>query len=220
MSDVLHNIEAFILAGGASRRMNRQAKALLDFNGRSLVARLADELRTAQRTRLVIHDDEYPTLDEKLNFKLERVADLYTLQSSLAGLHAALFYASSDWVLVVACDLPFVGKALFERLAWRREDNLAAIIPFDIGGKAQTLCALYRRDAALAIVEQMLAEDEKRVRVLIEKLLLSQNLKVRFVEFAELADLPNAEKLFVNLNTPEDLQGVNQSKNQEEKRSG
>jgi molybdopterin-guanine dinucleotide biosynthesis protein A len=112
-------------------------------------------------------------------------------------LHAALAACSTPWAAVVACDLPFVSGGLFTRLANLRED-FEAVAPVQDDGWTQPLCALYRVDPCLAIAEKLIKSGERRPVTLL------QSVRTRWVQFAELTDLPSATRFFSNMNTPED----------------
>src|SRR5712691_3970981 len=57
--------------------------------------------------------------------------------------------------------------------------------------------------SCLAAAERLIASDEHTPRALLA------GVQTRWVEFSELADLPNAEHLFLNVNTPADYERAN-----------
>jgi molybdopterin-guanine dinucleotide biosynthesis protein A len=185
----MSEIEAFILAGGKSSRMGTD-KAQLRLGTQSFPERIAAAL-AAISTRVSVvgaHMDAgaWPV-----------VADVHREWGALGGLHAALDACRSEWAAVVACDLPFVTGELFVRLCGWRE-NFAAVVPVQGDGRAQPLCALYRREPCLRLTEELIAAGERRPRRLLDR------VRTRRVTPFELADLPGAELFFTNVNTPED----------------
>ena len=184
--------EGFILAGGASRRMGED-KAQLRFDGQTFVERAAGALAAiVQRISIVSarHTDA--------TWKWPRVADIYKDCGALGGLHAALAHARAPWAAVVSCDLPFVTGELFTRLAALHTEAFDVIIPVQMDGRLQPLCALYDSRTCLERARQLLRSGELRLHVLLRQ------LRARRVLPDELADLTGAPLFFTNVNTPED----------------
>jgi molybdopterin-guanine dinucleotide biosynthesis protein A len=182
-------IEAFILAGGASRRMGTD-KAQLLLDGETFTARIARTLQKfATRVTVVGQHSEYNGLTT--------IDDVFPEWGALGGLHAALNGCESKWAAVVACDLPFVTVELFVRMADLR-NGFDAIIPVQGDGIPQPLCGLYRTIPCLKEAERLIHAGKRR------PLDLLQAVNTRWVEFAEFNNLEHAEAFFVNINTPED----------------
>jgi molybdopterin-guanine dinucleotide biosynthesis protein A len=197
MSAVSRNIEGFVLAGGASRRMGENKAALL-LNGRSFTAHVADSLRTIAR-RVSIVGAQPPADAASLAF----VPDFYVKWGALGGLHAALAVCRAEWAAVVACDLPLVSGALLARLASFRE-GFDAVAPVQADGYPQALCALYRVQTCCECAEQLIASGERRPRTLLRA------VRTRWVTPDEIADLPRAGQLLTNVNAPADYEQVKQ----------
>ena len=116
---------------------------------------------------------------------------------TLGGLHAALSACQNDWAIVVACDLPFVTAELFSFLAQRRLDH-DAVVPIQQDGRPQPLAALYRVDPCLQRAIDLIEAGRRR------PLDLLNAVNTRWVEFDQLTNLDQAERFFVNINTPSD----------------
>jgi molybdopterin-guanine dinucleotide biosynthesis protein A len=182
-------IDAFILAGGASRRMGADKSQLL-LNGQTLTQRIAEALlKVAGTVTIVGRSIADP--------QLKGIEDVYPQWGALGGLHAALAACSTAWAFVVACDMPFVSAELFSRLGSFRGDY-EALAPVQPDGRPQPLCALYRVAPCLSTAEKLIQSGERR------PLTLLQSVRTRWVDFAELEDLEGAGSFFVNMNTPED----------------
>jgi molybdopterin-guanine dinucleotide biosynthesis protein A len=189
----MSDVEGFILAGGASSRMGAD-KAHLRLGGRTLVERAAAALGgVAGRVSVV------SSKPDAAAFGLPVVGDLLGGRGALGGLHAALAHASAEWAAILSCDLPFVTRALFERLASRRGQDADAVAPLQPDGRPQPLCALYLRAACLPVTEELLRAGELRPRALLAR------VHTRWVSFAEVEDLENSGHFFRNVNTPEDF---------------
>src|SRR4029079_15455614 len=112
-------MEAFILAGRASRRMGTDKSQLL-IERQTFAERIAETLlQVADRVTLV----------GGVGANFPRVEDIYPQWGALGGIHSALATCKSDWAIVVACDLPFVTTQLFSFLAGVRLAHVA-VVPF------------------------------------------------------------------------------------------
>ena len=174
--------EAFILAGGASRRMGTD-KSQLHIHGQTFTERLAETLLNVTDSVTIVGHNGIP--------------DLYPQWGALGGLHAALSACKREWAIVVACDLPFVTSELFLYLADLGMDH-DAIVPVQQDNRPQPLSALYRVDPCRQRATEMIETGHRRPLDLLER------VNTRWVPFAELRNLDQAERFFVNINTPED----------------
>ncbi|HEV2836145.1 MAG TPA: molybdenum cofactor guanylyltransferase, partial [Pyrinomonadaceae bacterium] len=129
------------------------------------------------------------------------VADVYPGWGALGGLHAALAACRADWAIVVACDLPFVTAELFKYLASLRESH-DAVVPLQLDGRPQPLAALYRTEPCLKRATELIEAGRRRPVDLLEL------VNTRWVPFSELTNLDQAEKFFVNINTPDDYDAL------------
>jgi molybdopterin-guanine dinucleotide biosynthesis protein A len=127
--------------------------------------------------------------------------DIFPNWGALGGLHAALAACKREWAIVVACDLPFVSAQLLEYLTSLR-DHHDAIVPLQADERPQPLCALYRIEPCLPRATELIESGHRRPRDLL------QLVNTRWVPFSELRNLAQAEKFFVNINTPEDYDAV------------
>ena len=73
-----------------------------------------------------------------------------------------------------------------------------AVVPIQTDGRAQPLCALYRREPCLTKAEELITGGERRPRALLAA------VQTRWVKPDELADLRGADYFFTNINTPAD----------------
>ena len=189
-------VDGFVLAGGASSRMGKN-KAHLKLGGKTFVERAALSFSAIEPRRIFLVGN---FTNENKAAGIEILPDVFKSDSraSIIGLHTALFHAETEWIAVLASDLPFASGALFKRLTEFVKDEFEAIVPLQKDERAQPLCALYRK-TCLSKIEAALASNEWSLKKLIEK------LETRFVRFEEIDDLPNAENLFFNVNTPADF---------------
>jgi molybdopterin-guanine dinucleotide biosynthesis protein A len=187
----MDQIEGFILAGGASRRMGSD-KALLRLDGQTFVQRIANELTRFSRKLNVVGRNR-----DDLGLDLPTTPDIYEKWGAFGGLHAALSACRTEWAAIVACDLPFVTAELFARLFALRE-GFDAVVPVQRDGIPQPLCAVYKTTECLSKAESLIKSGERRPAALL------QSVHTRWVRFEELQDLHDAELFFNNINSPED----------------
>jgi len=184
----INDIEAFILTGGASRRMGTDKSQLL-IDGQTFTARIAQTLLKLTDSVCVVGRDA--------DSSLPSMPDVYPEWGALGGLHAALTACSREWAVVVACDLPFVTAELFSFLAEKRLDH-EAVAAVQEDGRPQPLAALYRVDPCRQRATELIEAGRRRPLDLLEA------VKTRWVPFAEIRNLTQAERFFVNINTPSD----------------
>ena len=189
----ISQLQAFILAGGQSRRMGRDKSQLL-LENQTFTDRIAETL-------LQITDSVTLVGSRQTNSRYAVAKDVYTEWGALGGLHAALAACRGEWAIVVACDLPFVTAELFNYLASLR-DGHEAVVPLQPDGRPQPLSSLYRIEPCLQRATELIEAGKRRPLDLLEL------VNTRWVPFNELMNLDQAEKFFVNINTPEDYDAV------------
>ncbi len=107
----------------------------------------------------------------------------------------------------MACDLPLVTAALFERLgeftSQAEPPPIEAVVPIQNDGRPQPLCALYRRTCR-SEAEKLIANGERTPRALLDRVI------TRFIQFDEISDLGRADHFFFNVNPPENYERAKQ----------
>ena len=189
----ISQIEAFILAGGQSRRMGTD-KSQLQLENQTFTDRIAGTLEQVSDV-ITLVGVRYP------HPKYKSVPDVYPNWGALGGLHAALAACEREWAIVVACDLPFVSAELFNHLASLRE-NYDAVVPVQADERPQPLAALYRIEPCRQRAAELIESGRRRPLDLLEL------VNTRWVPFNELRNLDQAETFFVNINTPDDYDSV------------
>jgi molybdopterin-guanine dinucleotide biosynthesis protein A len=146
--DRFANVAGAVLTGGASSRMGSDKAQLV-------VGGVASATRVARCLALLCEDVVLVGGDPPADAPGRRAPDAEGPRSALRGLVSALAAVRAEFVLVVATDLPFVTPDLLLALvAWPEAD---AVVPRTPDG-AHPLCALYRREVALAAARRHLAE--------------------------------------------------------------
>ena len=185
----MNDVEAFILAGGASSRMGTDKSQLL-IDRQTFTERISETLLKLTDSVILVGRQ----LDTSV---LPSVPDVYPQWGAFGGLHAALTACKRDWAIVVACDLPFVTAELFSFVASLRLDH-EAVVPIQPDGRPQPLASLYRVDPCRQRATELIEAGRRRPLDLLE------TVKTRWVSFEEIRNLEQSEKFFVNINTPSD----------------
>ena len=182
-------LSAFVLAGGRSTRMGAD-KVLLQFRGSTLLDRALEVAReVAGSCRIVGSREKYGAFGDVIE-------DVYPGQGPLAGIHAALCASATDHNLVLAVDTPLLTADFVRHLAAQAERSGAVVtIPRTRDGRLHPLCTIYRRSFA-EVAESALREKRNKIDALFS--LVS-------VEYVSPAAGGFDERMFTNLNAPEDL---------------
>lgn len=130
--------------------------------------------------------------------KVRVIPDAWRGQGSLVGIHAGLTYARNP-ILLVAWDMPFVTRALFELLIERSTDAGCATVPESAPGTREPFCAVYT-PACLPVIEAQLAADDLRLSHMLDRL-----PTLEIVSADDVARVGNPRRLFFNVNSAEDL---------------
>ena len=194
-------VTVVIQAGGESRRMG-QSKALVPFAGRPLICRMVDRLSpvadeliitTNEGDKLAFLSEQYPDLEIKL------VPDLHDFRGALPGIHTALEAASNPFVAIIACDMLFASARLVvaEALAMK-ESAKDMVVPVNKHGY-EPFHAMYRREACLPAVRELLAKGDKRAQSFFD------SVSIREFTQAEVLEAEPMGGCFINANTPDEL---------------
>jgi molybdopterin-guanine dinucleotide biosynthesis protein A len=195
-----------IQAGGRSSRMGED-KAWLILDGRPMIERVLAAARpVADRLAIVInasspHPEAYQQLAARWDVML--LHDLYEHRGPLGGIHTALAHCAADEpALVLACDLPFLTAEFLALLCQLHQTAASDVtVPLDQSNRVQPLAAIYA-GSCREIIAEMISRHQLRVDQLYSR------VATRQVAFNEIAHLPNAERFFVNINTPEEYRAV------------
>jgi molybdenum cofactor guanylyltransferase len=192
----MFDVEAFILVGGTSSRMGKD-KSQLRFGDRTSVQIIGGELQSVARSVVTVG------AQAPLDGNLLNIPDSRLNWGPLAGIHAALGHAQSEFCLIVACDFPFVNSKLFERLLDCMNES-DAVVPIQRDRRVQPLCSVYRRSPCVAAAAKAIAAGEHSPRALLDR------IRVRYISFNEISDLEGAEYFFYNVNTPDNYERAKQ----------
>ncbi len=193
MSISRSRVSGAILAGGQSQRMG-QDKASLLFDGEPLLLRIVRLMRGVVTNLAVIGPLERATLLPDIPVIPDRWPNCGPLGGIATALHASL---SSQGVVVVGCDMPFLNPVLLRHLITLVSEADAVVVRLD--GQKHPLHAVYQQ-RCLPILEAQLAVGDLRVHQFLTQ------INVRYVETPELDQFDPTHLSTFNCNTPEEWQ--------------
>jgi molybdenum cofactor guanylyltransferase len=182
---------AAILAGGRGRRLGGIDKSALQVGGRSILDRQLALVRQITPHILIVGSHGGAPAAAGIRTVPDRVAGA----GALGGLYTALMEATTDQVLVMACDMPFVTIPLLAELA-ARGAHADAVMPRDDRGP-HPLCASYLRRIAphlRACIDAGALGVQDALRA----------LDVQDLDGEALARLDDSGVLLLNVNSPDD----------------
>ena len=192
---MIASVTGVILSGGRGQRMGGADKGLQPFRGRSMIEWVLDRIEP-QVDEVLISANQ--NLDQYLAFGHPVLHDqIPGFAGPLAGLHAALIKASSELVVTVPCDSPFLPRDLVTRLADKLQHAQVAVAR--TGAQPHPVFCLCRASVAEHLAA-FLAEGGRKVDAWYASL---QTIEVDF------DDQPEG---FRNINTLEELQALNQNR--------
>ena len=182
-----------ILSGGLATRYDGTEKALLRVGGVRLLDRIYN-IYTELFEEIILVTN---TPEKYLEWDLLIVPDLFTIRSSLTGIHAGLLFMTNPFAFISACDTPFLKKEVIETVIGKIESDIDIVVPETSAG-LEPLCAAYSR-RCLEPAKQHLEQEKlkvikafrkSRIKTISEKVLRKQD-----------PDLLS----FFNINTADDL---------------
>lgn len=183
-----------IIAGGASSRMGRD-KAFLELGGLTLIERvIAAGADLGQSETLLITNKP----DEYRHLGLPMHTDIIPDKGSLGGIYTALARATNPAALVLACDMPFVNKALLRFMIAQLDQETDIVVP-RVDGYPQAMHAIYRKTCLAPIRAQL---DENRLKII----RFYDQMRVTYLDEADYAPYDAEARSFTNLNTPAELE--------------
>ncbi len=191
-------VTGVILAGGLARRMNGQDKGLIQFRGKPLIHYAIVAIRPLVK-QVFINANRH--LDQYQQFGYPVITDqTNTFDGPLAGVLTALEECQTEVLLVMPCDSPLIESSHLERLLTMREDNQAEIaVAFD-GTRLHPVFLALSANLRTSL-KQFLASGERKIDKWLD---LHQTIKVDFGDNPE---------IFVNINSLEELQALQQLEN-------
>src|SRR5699024_458784 len=185
---------AVVLAGGKSIRMGFD-KQLLEINNRKIVEIIINKLREEFDEIIVVTNkpEYYIGLCDKMT------KDIYMDKGPLAGIHAGLMEATSQYVYFVACDMPNIKLDYIRHMKKKIKDLRVKGYFTKYGSWIEPFNGFYSRKM-ISDIEKYLSNRNSSVNKLIEK------LDIHYIKEKEARSFSPKWEMFLNLNTKEDLE--------------
>ena len=193
------NITAIILAGGESSRMG-QDKALLTIGHQTLLSRICTIAKEASSTIYVVTPwtEKYQfILSPNCHLIKEELVSNAQSNTPLIGFVQAMQLVKTEWILLLACDLPYLSSSQVKQ--WSR--GLTTVLPTEIAFLPRSpkgwepLCGFYRQDCLPSLKSYLKNGGKSFQNWLIKHSIKELVLKDRTCLF--------------NCNTPEDWKLIN-----------
>ncbi len=204
---MVDSLAAIVLAGGQSSRMG-QDKALIPVRGVPLLRRTCDIAASCASQIYVVtaRTETYqPLLPSHYHLIAEKpLFNQAQLQGPLVGFAQGLAVIPTDWVLLLACDLPYLQADLLQRWSQQLdaiEPTIAALLPRHEKGW-EPLCGFYRTNSLCRLntfiqqggrsFQQWLAQEA------VQEIAFSPSASMHLRE----------QQMLFNCNTPKDLEKI------------
>jgi molybdopterin-guanine dinucleotide biosynthesis protein A len=184
------DITGLILAGGKASRMGGSDKGLIAFKGKPMVTHVINRL-SPQVSEILINANREIERYQSLGFTVitDEISDF---AGPLAGLHAGMRAAKTEFILSVPCDSPLLPDDLSPRLMAALESKKADIAVAKTGEQHHPVFCLCRTSLAQNLEDYLSAGGRK---------VDEWQKQYAYVEVT-FDDNPFA---FSNINTPEEL---------------
>ncbi|WP_094228772.1 molybdenum cofactor guanylyltransferase [Methanolobus psychrotolerans] len=191
---------SLLLAGGLGTRLSGKEKALMVYQGTTLLERALKVLDNVSDEVLVsLRDNDQ--MQQFSGYLEERkvVTDKIRNAGPLAGMQAGFERACGDYVFTVACDMPFISETLIDMM-FHMVGEHDALIPISENGIKEPLHAVYRRGVMLEAIENAMDEGYRSILAPVSSL---EN--VLYLDAVVIQKIDKDLKSFVNINTPSDM---------------
>jgi molybdopterin-guanine dinucleotide biosynthesis protein A len=182
---------ALILGGGRGTRIGRDKKKL-ELGGVSVLESLVVRLKTLFDEVLLSSND--PVEIPGVTVLPDRIGE-----GPMSGIYQGLLYCASEYLYVLACDMPFINVAYID---YMREliarEGMDVCIARHGDGKLEPFNSFYKK-SCVAAMEEALSKGIYRIRLIFPEL----NIYTIDGETIEKFD---PEKIFFNINYKEDLE--------------
>ena len=192
---------ALILAGGMGRRLGYREKALIDINGKTLIALIIEKLEKVVDSIIISVRDraQEELLKAALSLEYRFAYDIHKNSGPMSGILSGLSSCEDEYCFIAACDMPFINENVV-RLLFRRSENFDAAIPRWEDGFLEPLHAVYRCVPMIHETKQAIERGETIILAPVFK------MKVNYVPMDDVRKLDPDLRTFININTNDDIQ--------------
>lgn len=198
---------AIVLAGGRGRRMGSVEKALLEFEGKTILERLLESLFRAVDEVIISFRDKNqeekfrPVLEKFPAHEIRFCFDTLKDAGPLEGIRAGLLESRAEYSFVCAGDMPFVNFRVVD-LLFEKASGHDAALPKREDGKFEPLHAVYSKKM-IPEIEKAFERGKRSVLTPIFEM-----KDVVFVEVLEIRELDHELRTFANINTVDEMKRI------------
>ncbi len=185
------SVSGIILAGGKNLRMGTN-KAFLPHRGERLIDKTVRLFGEIFAETIIVTNSPLDYLD----LGVLVVTDIYPGKGALGGIYTGLFHAAGSHAFCAACDMPFLNR---DFLIYMRErvDRYDVVVPVQEKGY-QPLHAVYAK-TCLNPIKKLMAGGNLKISA------LYRGRRVLTIGEEIIRSFDAAGKMFLNINTPDDL---------------
>jgi molybdopterin-guanine dinucleotide biosynthesis protein MobB len=187
------DVSLALLAGGRSTRMGED-KAFAPFQGKTLLEWMRDKFAPLFPHVFLVTRDPFRFHDLGLPVVNDALAEV----GSAVGVYTAVLASSTERVICLACDMPFVTSRLLWELA-ERSRGFDVFVPRH-GEYMQPLCAVYSK-RTLDAYREFIVSGGRRIFD------IYPDLNTGYLEM-DGGRHGDPERLFMNVNTPAELEAA------------
>jgi len=188
----VRDLTTVIMAGGESSRMGTD-KSFVPLLGKPMIEHVLEAVDGLGQEQILVTNKpaDYAYL------KLPMYGDIYPDNGPLGGFHSALYHAVTPYILVVACDMPWLNRPLLEYMVSIRE-TADIIVP--LWEKfPEPLHAIYSQNCLKPITANLESG-------LLKLTAFFGKVTVNYLERETIARFDPTGQSFRNVNTPEELE--------------
>ncbi|MFB0544663.1 MAG: molybdenum cofactor guanylyltransferase [Asgard group archaeon] len=198
-----------ILAGGPGSRMQsvHHDKALIVIDEKPLISHVVEAVNSLTDEIIVVISREKAVkeyeaiLPKKARLVFDR-SSYKDIQTPVLGLLTGCLFSTSEYILCLPCDSPYLEKKVLQTLI-EETNSYDAVIPRWESGFIEPLHATYKRITTIIAAEKALNEKKMDMRTLINNL-----KKVKYIPIEQFKKVDPNLKTFININRPEDLKKI------------
>jgi molybdopterin-guanine dinucleotide biosynthesis protein A len=192
----INNCTAVILTGGESKRMGAD-KASIMLAGQSLLEHVLAQIEPLFSDMLISVREQRPDM------AYPQIVDGAEERGPMVGIKAALEAVKTDWLFVIACDMPLVSTGLIQHLAGLRSQH-DAVVPFAFD-RPQPLFGFYHTTCLPLMKDRMKQGQRSMIRLL-------DDLDVCLLSEQQVKKIDPELKSLRSLDTMEDVKEVERFK--------
>ncbi|MGP8153774.1 MAG: molybdenum cofactor guanylyltransferase [Smithella sp.] len=192
------DISGIILAGGKNSRMGVN-KAFLEVDGIHLIEKTLNIYRQIFNEIIIVTNDPLAYVEFA---DAAIVTDIYKCMGPLGGLYTGLFYAKNSYAFVSACDMPFLNKDFIFYLI-NQTGKYDIVVP-ELPEGFQALHAVYSRNCLFAMKRMIDTAAELKITGFYKE------VRILCITEEKIKPFEKDGRIFLNLNTPEELKAYQQ----------